>query len=70
MLSMIKFVALGGILVASILLAVVTGDEGPWYFGWLVGTVMIVLIAASGAVLFEAQESAMLARGNHTGNTH
>ncbi|OYW08511.1 MAG: hypothetical protein B7Z59_09895 [Acidiphilium sp. 37-67-22] len=67
MLSMIKFVALGGILVAAILLAVVTGDEGPWYFGWLVGTVMIVLIAASGAVLFEAQESAVRAR-NH--NNH
>ncbi|ABQ30839.1 MULTISPECIES: hypothetical protein [Acidiphilium] len=62
MLNTIKFAALAVILFAAILLAVVTGDEGPWYFGWLVGTMMIVLISASGAVLFEAQQSAVLGR--------
>jgi len=43
-----------GILV--IFLAAVLGDNGPWYFAWLVGTVMIVLISAAGAVLFDTQE--------------
>lgn len=62
--TLIKFVALAGILVVALLLAVVAGDEGPWYFAWLVGTVMIVLIAASGAVLFEAQQEA--ASGSRT----
>lgn len=56
--TFIKFVALGSILVVALLLAVVTGDLGPWYFAWIVGTMMIVLIAASGAVMFETQETA------------
>jgi len=64
--TLIKFVALAIVLVVALLLAVVTGDEGPWYFGWLVGTMMIVLIAASGAVLFETQEDA--SSGRHVSN--
>jgi predicted outer membrane lipoprotein len=54
----IKLIALGLVLAFALLLAVVAGDYAPWYFAWMVGTTMIVLIAASGAVLFEAQESA------------
>jgi len=49
-----------GILV--IFLAAVLGDNGPWYFAWLVGTVMIVLISASGAVLFDTQEEQRAAK--------
>lgn len=64
--TFIKFVALAIILVVALLLAVVAGDEGPWYFAWMVGTVMIVLIAASGAVLFEAQEARRNAQHNST----
>jgi predicted outer membrane lipoprotein len=56
--QVIKIVALALVLALALALAVVAGDYGPWYFAWLVGTTMIVLIAASGAVLFEAQESA------------
>jgi predicted outer membrane lipoprotein len=55
--TIIKFIALAVILVLALLLAVVTGDLAPWYFAWLVGTMMIVLIAASGAVMFEAQQA-------------
>ena len=55
--QVIKIIALGLILLLALALAVISGDYGPWYFAWLVGTTMIVLIAASGAVLFEAQES-------------
>jgi predicted outer membrane lipoprotein len=42
--------------VVVIFLAAVLGDNGPWYFAWLVGTVMIVLISVSGAVLLDTQE--------------
>lgn len=39
-----------------ILLAILLGDMGAWYFAWLTGTVMIVLIAGAGAALLDAQE--------------
>ena len=39
-----------------IFLAAILGDNGPWYFAWLVGTVMIVLISAAGAMLLDTQE--------------
>lgn len=57
---MCKLLKLGGLAAAlalAIFLAVVTGDFGAWYFAWLVGTMMIVLISAAGAVLFDTQES-------------
>ena len=53
--SFIKFVALAAVLALALFIAVVAGDDGPWYFAWLVGTTMIVLIAAAGAVLLETQ---------------
>jgi|UniRef100_A0A8J4HET9 predicted outer membrane lipoprotein len=56
--TLIKFLGLAGVLFLALLLAVVAGDYGPWYFAWLVGTTMIVLIAAAGAVLMETQTSA------------
>ena len=46
---------LGVVLALALLLAVVAGDYGPWYFAWIVGTVMIVLIAGCGAVMYDAQ---------------
>ncbi|MBK1702270.1 hypothetical protein [Thiococcus pfennigii] len=39
-----------------ILLAIILGDYGTWYFAWLLGTVMLVLISAAGAALLDAQE--------------
>jgi predicted outer membrane lipoprotein len=53
--TFIKFTALAAILGFALLFAVVAGDDGPWYFAWLVGTVMIILISAAGAVLLETQ---------------
>ena len=50
-----NFLGLLAIMILSLFLAVITGDYGPWYFAWLVGTIMIVLIAAAGAVMFEKQ---------------
>ena len=39
-----------------IILAAILGAVGAWYFAWLVGTTMIVLISAAGAALLDAQE--------------
>ncbi|GAA5265332.1 hypothetical protein ACOSOMT5_P1757 [Acidiphilium sp. MT5] len=61
MTNLFKLAGLAGVVIAALLLAVIAGDYGPWYFAWLVGTTMIVLIAASGAVLFETQEAARIA---------
>lgn len=44
------------IAVLVIVIAVILGDTGAWYFAWLVGTVMIVLIAAAGGALLDAQD--------------
>jgi hypothetical protein len=52
-----KMLGLAVVLALGVGLAVVAGDYGPWYFAWLVGTTMIVLIAAAGAVLFDTQET-------------
>lgn len=56
MVRLLQIAGLAAALGLSLLFAVVAGDYAPWYFAWLVGTVMIVLIAAAGAVLFETQE--------------
>jgi cytochrome c biogenesis protein CcdA len=51
-----RFVVYMLIGVLVIFLAAMLGDNGPWYFAWLVGTVMIVLISAAGAALLDTQE--------------
>lgn len=53
--KLFTFVSLALVLCLALLLAVVAGDYGPWYFAWMVGTVMIVLIASAGAVLYDNQ---------------
>lgn len=40
----------------ALFLAILLGQRGSWYFGWVVGTVMIVLISVAGTVLLDAQE--------------
>ncbi len=50
-----KFLGLAVVVAVAMALAVLCGDYGPWYFAWLVGTTMIILIAVAGAVLFETQ---------------
>ncbi|NHN88670.1 hypothetical protein [Acetobacter conturbans] len=53
--QLVRMVGLALAVVVALLFAVFVGDQGPWYFAWVVGTVMIVLTASAGAVLFEAQ---------------
>jgi len=42
--------------ICVIAMAIILGDFGSWYFAWLLGTVMIVLISAAGAALLDTQE--------------
>jgi len=54
--TLIRFAIYMFIAVLVIILAAMLGDNGPWYFAWLIGTVMIVLISAAGAGLLDTQE--------------
>ena len=40
----------------AIVLGVILGDDAPWYFAWLVGTVMLVLVAAAGGAWMDTQD--------------
>jgi hypothetical protein len=54
--TLVYFVLCMIVAVIAIAIGVIVGDYGAWYFSWLIGTVMIVLFAAAGGVLFDAQE--------------
>ena len=43
--NLFTFVGMALIMALSLFLAVITGDYGPWYFAWLVGTTMIVPVS-------------------------
>lgn len=45
-----------------IFVTVIIGDYGPWYFAWIVGTVMIVLVSAAGGALLDTQLEAANAK--------
>lgn len=57
MCKLFKFVGLAAAMALALFLAVIAGDYGPWYFAWLVGTTMIVLISAASAVMFDTQDA-------------
>ncbi|NHN81546.1 hypothetical protein GOB88_08795 [Acetobacter lovaniensis] len=61
--TLLRFAGLGLALVVALLFAVFVGDQGPWYFAWVVGTVMIILVAAAGGVLFDAQAEEAVSKG-------
>lgn len=42
--------------VGLLLLSIILGDRAPWYFAWLLGTVMAIVIAIASAVLSETQQ--------------
>ncbi len=42
----------------TVFLVILLGERGAWYFAWVLGTVMIVLISAAGGALLDAQEEA------------
>ncbi|AGA89226.1 hypothetical protein Thimo_0357 [Thioflavicoccus mobilis 8321] len=54
--TLVHFLIYMAIAVLVILMAIILGDYGAWYFAWLLGTVMLVLISAAGAALLDTQE--------------
>ena len=50
------FLIFTAIAVIAIVLGVIIGNYGAWYFSWLIGTAMIVLFAVAGGVLYDAQQ--------------
>lgn len=56
MCSLFKFIGLALAVALALFVAVIAGDYGPWYFAWIVGTMMVVLISGASAILFDAQE--------------
>lgn len=55
---LLRFILAMILAVIAIILAIMLGDYGPWYLAWVLGTGLMVLAAALGAVLFEQQEDA------------
>ncbi|MEP7184297.1 MAG: hypothetical protein ABI767_00550 [Rhodanobacter sp.] len=54
--TFVQFLLFMLIAMLVIVMAVMLGDSGAWYFAWLIGTAMIVLIAAAGGALLDAQD--------------
>jgi hypothetical protein len=54
--TFLHFVLFMLIALVVIVLAVVLGDSGAWYFAWLVGTGMIVLVTAAGGAMLDTQD--------------
>jgi ABC-type antimicrobial peptide transport system permease subunit len=54
--TFLYFLLFLAIAVMVTVLAAILGDEGAWYFAWLIGTTMIVLVSAAGGALLDAQE--------------
>lgn len=41
----------------ALFLAIVLGEAGAWYLAWVLGTVMMMLIAATGTMILEAEDN-------------
>jgi len=52
----LRFVLYFVIALVLLFLVILLGEKGAWYFAWMLGTVMIVLIAAAGGALLDAQQ--------------
>lgn len=53
-LQFVMLMIIGGF---AILLAIILGDRGAWYLAWVLGTVVIVLIAAAAGVMLDTQDA-------------
>ncbi len=54
--TLVRFVTYAAIAALVILMAILLGDYGAWYFAWILGTVMLVLVSAAGGALLDTQE--------------
>ena len=41
----------------AILLGIALGERGAWYFAWLLGTIVAVMVAAGSGVMLDAQDA-------------
>ncbi len=41
----------------AILLGIALGERGAWYFAWLLGTIVAVMVAAGAGVMLDAQDA-------------
>ncbi|KDB08649.1 hypothetical protein LIG30_2269 [Burkholderia sp. lig30] len=62
--TLFHFLILAALVVIAVVIGVVLGAYGAWYFSWLVGTIMIVLFAAAGGVLYDTQQKERKANGS------
>ncbi len=51
-----QFAALFTLSALLIALGVLLGEHGPWYFAWIVGSAMLVLVSAAAAAWFDVQQ--------------
>ena len=56
--SLLEFSALLLLGALLVVLCVVLGDRASWYFAWIVGTAMIVLVSAAALAWLDTQEAA------------
>ena len=54
--SFLYFILFLVVAILVTVLAAILGNEGAWYFAWLIGTVMIVLVSAAGGAMLDAHE--------------
>jgi predicted outer membrane lipoprotein len=54
--TVLQFMLYSAIATGAIVLAVIVAANGLWYFSWLIGTALIVLLAVAGGVLFDTQQ--------------
>ena len=54
------------IALVAIVIGVIIGDYASWYFAWIVGTAMIVLVSAASGAFFDAQEEDRRNGGSHS----
>jgi uncharacterized membrane protein len=52
-LQFLMLMVIGGL---AILLAIILGDRGAWYLAWILGTVVIVLVAAAAGLMLDTQD--------------
>ncbi len=53
------------IALVALFLVILLGEQGAWYFAWLLGTVMIVLISAAGGALLDTQDQENAGTAGH-----
>lgn len=67
--SFLYFVLFLIIALIAIVIGVILGDYASWYFAWIVGTAMIVLVSAAAGSFLDTQEedhrNGGAARGGH-----